>query len=229
MIRPSRFSTCTSAITVFLRPAAQPSGGLQGCFPCADGDGQTPAQGDCDDRADTPTIKALAASKKKGAKDICNDGIDQDCDGIADNDATCDPFKDNTAPMHVVPLSFTNPPMLPDGGMVPDPSTLKPMITFPDGTVKNGSLLAGPDLFVLNLDISDFVLALTLSGAHVKLGVGNALGGAGFQRHKFAGLCQIARRIRILEIGERFDETTDGRVLVAASDETTDVAIDLGV
>src|SRR5207302_8305107 len=40
-----------------------------------DGDGQTIAQGDCDD---------TNAMIKKGMPEICGDGLDNDCDGVAD-------------------------------------------------------------------------------------------------------------------------------------------------
>ena len=65
-----------------------------------DGDGYSLAQGDCDDRADADHI-AMAKLRHPGAMDICDDGIDQDCDGIPDNDPSCDPFKSNDVTVDV--------------------------------------------------------------------------------------------------------------------------------
>jgi len=45
-----------------------------------------------------------------------------------------------------------------------------PLIVFPDGTVKNGVLNAGPDLFQLSIPFdADINVALTLTGARVKM------------------------------------------------------------
>src|SRR5207248_2322479 len=74
-----------------------------------DGDGVTLAQGDCDDRNDTADHKTLAASRHPGAKDVCDDGIDQDCDGLADNDPSCDPFTTNNATVFPTAPSFVDP------------------------------------------------------------------------------------------------------------------------
>src|SRR6185369_7012369 len=103
-------------------------------------------------------------------------GIDEDCDGIADNGPKCDPFADNTVPVHVQALSFSNPGPANDGGVI-SMDGLKPLISFPDGTVKGGVMNAGPDLFSLNLNISDLGLNLTLGGAHVKLTLQEKNGG----------------------------------------------------
>src|SRR6185295_18831695 len=70
-----------------------------------DGDGQSMAQGDCDD---------TNAMVKKGAVEICGDGLDNDCDGVADRtgkdtSTACSPF-DAAAPQDIPldPLSFAN-------------------------------------------------------------------------------------------------------------------------
>src|SRR3569832_102845 len=71
----------------------------------ADGDGQTIADGDCNDHD---------ATIKKGAPEICGDGKDNDCDGVADrsqdaqgNVTACSPF-DLAHPVDIKldPLSF---------------------------------------------------------------------------------------------------------------------------
>src|SRR5438445_7987751 len=36
----------------------------------------------------------------------CDDGIDQDCDGIPDNDPSCDPFKANDVTVDLQSVSF---------------------------------------------------------------------------------------------------------------------------
>ena len=99
-----------------------------------DGDGYSLAQGDCDDRADADHI-AMAKLRHPGAMDICDDGIDQDCDGIPDNDPSCDPFKANDVTVDIQQVSFD--------------ATMNPLITFKDGNVKTGVLNAGPDKFSL--------------------------------------------------------------------------------
>ncbi len=134
-----------------------------------DGDGYSPMQGDCDDRANNPGAKIRWRDRvgMKAAMDVCGDGIDQDCDGIPDNDPTCDPFGDNKVTVHVQEVSFAGAPF-PDGGM-PDPGDRPPHIVFADGNVKGGVFNAGPDLFELGLPIQGVNLNLTLSGAHVRM------------------------------------------------------------
>ena len=120
-----------------------------------DGDGYSLAQGDCDDRND-PAHLAEAMARHPGANDICGDGIDQDCDGIPDNDPSCDPFKQNDVTVQIQSVSFD--------------SSMNPLITFKDGTVKSGVLNAGPDKFDLNVPFQkDITLNLQLTGAHVQM------------------------------------------------------------
>ena len=119
-----------------------------------DGDGQSLMDGDCDDSMTDP----MAPMRKRGAMDVCGDGIDQDCDGIPDNDKTCDPFGDNKVPVHVLQESFN----------MSDPS--KPLIVFADGNVQKGVLAAGPDLFQLAIPFDKGIdVTLTLTGAHVRI------------------------------------------------------------
>ena len=124
-----------------------------------DGDGYTLAQGDCDDRIDTPEHLALAKTRHPGAMDICNDGIDQDCDGIPDNDPTCDPFANNFVTIDTTPASFVDPTANP----------LQPLIAFKEGMIKNGTLAAGPDLFSVNIPIQGRTIALELKGARLQM------------------------------------------------------------
>ena len=127
-----------------------------------DGDGFSPAQGDCDDRADSAHL-AMAKMRHPGAMDICNDGIDEDCDGIPDNDPSCDPFKMNDATVNVQQVSFD--------------ASMNPLITFKDGSVKMGTLNAGPDKFQLNVPFQKGItLNLDLTGARVQMDLVDAGG-----------------------------------------------------
>ncbi|HZS39166.1 MAG TPA: putative metal-binding motif-containing protein [Polyangia bacterium] len=119
-----------------------------------DGDGYSLSMGDCDDRNDATNL-ALAKSRHPGAKDICDDGIDQDCDGIPDNDPSCDPFKMNDVKVQVTQMSF-------------DPSN-NPLITFKDGFVTNNQFTAGPDLFNFSAPFQNININLLLSGAHLQM------------------------------------------------------------
>ena len=137
-----------------------------------DKDGYSPAQGDCDDRADNPLAKVRWRDRAgmKAAMDICGDGIDQNCDGIPDNDPTCDPFTDNKVPVHVQALSFGGAPFPATDGGTLDPMDRPPLITFADGNVKGGVLNAGPDLFKLSIPFDKSVdVTLTLNGARIRM------------------------------------------------------------
>jgi Putative metal-binding motif len=118
-----------------------------------DGDGFSLMQGDCDDRNDATNL-ALAKSRHPGAKDLCDDGIDQDCDGIADNDPSCDPFKMNNATVYTTSVSYD--------------AMMKPLVNFKDGAVKANVFNAGPDLFNFTVPLTDTPIALVVSGAHLQ-------------------------------------------------------------
>jgi hypothetical protein len=118
-----------------------------------DGDGYTLAMGDCDDRADTPEHKALAMTRHPGAKDICNDGIDQNCDGIPDNDPSCDPFAENAATFNLLSQSFD--------------AMMSPQIEFKTGAVKNGTMAAGPGKFFAAVSLKGQMLSLTLTSVRL--------------------------------------------------------------
>jgi len=120
----------------------------------ADADGQTVAMGDCDD---------TNAMVKKGAAEICGDGLDNDCDGIADRtkagmNPVCGPFAAD-AEIPIDPLSFENG---------------QPVIAFDAGSIKklaDGSLEleAGPSVFGLSIPVIDDVkLTLKITGATIK-------------------------------------------------------------
>jgi len=126
--------------------------------PDGDGDRVTIAQGDCDDRNDTPEHLELAKSRYPGAKDLCDDGIDQNCDGIVDNDPSCDPFGDNNVQIQIAKESFVDPAASP----------LVPYIEFNAGTVTSNLLKDGPSLFRVTIPLDKEQLALELTGARLE-------------------------------------------------------------
>ncbi len=123
-----------------------------------DGDGQSIAQGDCDD---------TNAMVKKGAAEICGDGLDNDCDGVADrtedgsgNSIACNPFDaTNLQDIALDPLSLM-------GG--------QPVISFTSGTIDSKShLVAGPGTFSVNIPVTNGItLDLKISGATIEATLG---------------------------------------------------------
>lgn len=121
----------------------------------ADGDGVTIADGDCDDTRD---------SVKPGLFETCGNGLDNDCDGVADfgldenGDAACDPYDGSPDYLALDPLGFD------DQG--------NPVIAFTSGTVTdNGGTLqleAGPSLFSVQIPVTgDLSLDLRITGATI--------------------------------------------------------------
>ena len=117
-----------------------------------DGDGVSIAQGDCDDT--NPMIHP-------GMAEICGDGLDNDCDGVADRsvDATgnvtaCSPY-DAQADIALDPLSFD--------------STGKPQIVFDNGAIdKSLKLTAGPSVFSVTIPVTNGItLDLSITGAQI--------------------------------------------------------------
>ena len=117
-----------------------------------DQDGQSVAAGDCDDHN---------AMVKKGTAEVCHDGLDNDCDGLADRtkDATggstaCTPYT-ATTDLTLDPLSFM-------GGA--------PVIAFNSGAVdSNLKLVAGPSIFSVNIPVTDGItLDLRITGATIE-------------------------------------------------------------
>jgi hypothetical protein len=118
----------------------------------SDGDAVTIAQGDCDD---------TNAMVGKGMPEICGDGLDNDCDGVADRTSdgqggstACSPF-DGTRDLNLNPLSL-------EGG--------QPLISFKDGVVDSANkLVAGPSIFSVNIPVTDGInLDLRITGATIE-------------------------------------------------------------
>ncbi len=118
----------------------------------ADQDGRTIADGDCDDHNNT--VNDMHA-------EVCGDGLDNDCDGVADRTAdamgnvtACSPF-DGTQDLQLDPLSI-------EAG--------QPLISFKDGTVDAANkLVAGPSIFSVNIPVLDGVtLDLRITGATIE-------------------------------------------------------------
>jgi hypothetical protein len=126
----------------------------------ADGDGLSPAAGDCDD---------TRAMVKTGLAEVCGDGLDNDCDGVADRteDAqgavtACNPLDASPDTIELEDRSFGN-----DG---------KPLIAFTSGAVSAGGgglqLVAGPSLFQVSVPITDGIeLTLKVTGTTIEANV----------------------------------------------------------
>ena len=96
----------------------------------ADGDGQTIADGDCDDRKDK------GKTIKKGGTEICGDGLDNDCNGAADDG--CLPWTKGTQfPVESLGLNTAQ-----------DES----IVTFKGATLTNGLLKSGPSIFSVKVE-----------------------------------------------------------------------------
>ena len=119
----------------------------------SDGDGVTIAAGDCDDTVET------GAMVMPGMAEICGDGLDNDCDGVADRGPetgeACNPYDDTPNELTLDPLSFES------GG--------DPVIVFDNGEVDaDGVLTAGPSIFSVNVPVIDGVtLDLRITGAQI--------------------------------------------------------------
>jgi hypothetical protein len=155
-----------------------------------DGDGQSMAQGDCDD---TP---GAGAAMKKGGTEICGDGLDNDCDGVADRSGTtgvCSPFA-TTAEIPLDPLSF---------------ASASPVITFKEGTIEQKGadfiLSSGPSIFSVNIPVAlDISLDLRITGARIEAKVVNENGAIVLKNGRLGGVIdsKTADTIRGLDVDD---------------------------
>ena len=151
-----------------------------------DGDGVTIAQGDCDD---------TNAMVHPGLAEVCGDGLDNDCDGVADrsvdsmgNATACTPF---TAQSDITldPLSFD--------------TSGKPQIVFDNGAIdKTDKLVAGPSVFSVNIPVTDGItLDLKITGATIE---GNVQQDGTLMNGRLGGIidARTADSIRGLDISQ---------------------------
>ncbi len=112
-----------------------------------DGDGQSIAAGDCDDRP------MIGAKSKKGGVEICGDGLDNDCSGAADDG--CSP-------------ASANPPAVVDVDPLSLDMSGTPLIKFDSGTLMGGTIKAGPSVFTVKVPlVQDVEVELRIDAANV--------------------------------------------------------------
>ena len=148
-----------------------------------DGDGYSMAQGDCDD---------TNAAVHPGATEICNDGLDNDCDGVADysvaNPTVCSPYT-NSADIVLDKLSFD--------------SSGAPQIAFLNGSIdKNLKLDAGPSIFSVNIPVQNILtLDLAITGATI---TGDVQPDGSIMNAKLGGIidARTADNIRGLDVSQ---------------------------
>jgi hypothetical protein len=122
-----------------------------------DGDGVSPADGDCDDRT------GIGVMSHPGMHEICGDGLDNDCNGIADDG--CDPY-DGTG-NQIVSVS--------PASLMSDMKT--PQTLFDNGTISNVAiggvqppvLDAGPSEWSLKIPLMrDVSIDFHITAAHLR-------------------------------------------------------------
>jgi hypothetical protein len=152
-----------------------------------DRDGVTIAAGDCDDTNNMIKGGSFA--------EICGDGYDNDCDGVADHssDGTeCNPYDATPDPIAIDPLSFENG---------------KPIVQFTAGEVTSTPtglhLVAGPSLFAVSIPVTDgIVLTLKITGTTIEADVVEQGGRVTLQNGRLGGVidARTADTIRGLEV-----------------------------
>jgi hypothetical protein len=155
-----------------------------------DGDGQSPMAGDCDDTNNMV---------KSGMAEICGDGYDNDCDGVADRttDAqgvvtACNPYDSTPDSIRLDPRGFD------DAG--------EPLIAFTSGTISaDNKLVAGPSLFQVSVPVTDGIeLTLKITGTTVEADIAQAGGRVVSMNGRLGGVidAHTADTIRGLDVPE---------------------------
>jgi hypothetical protein len=151
-------------------------------------DGVTLGEGDCND--DMKTGMTISPE----ADEVCGDGLDNDCDGVADRGTggeTCDPYDGTANTLAIDPLSFEE-----DGS---------PVIAFTNGTISGGVLTAGPSLFQVSVPVIDGLdLDLRITGAQIISDIEMAGDSVRLSNARLGGVidAQTADNIRGLEVPE---------------------------
>jgi len=156
-----------------------------------DGDGVTIAAGDCNDNEETV---------EPGLDEVCGDGLDNDCDGVADRgpdgEHSCNPYDAFPDTIDIDPLSLD--------------SSGDPLIAFNSGdiTTVDGRLQlnAGPSVFEVNVPVIEGLnLSLRITGAQIEADVVDAgTAGIHLENGRLAGVldAQNTDLIRGLSVDE---------------------------
>jgi hypothetical protein len=153
-----------------------------------DGDQQSMMAGDCDDSN---------MMVKSGAAEICGDGLDNDCDGVADRTTNaqgvvtaCNPYDSTPDTIRLDPRGF-------------------PLISFTSGTVTSTpsglKMVAGPSLFQVSVPVTDGIeLTLKITGTTVEADIAMAGGRVVAMNGRLGGVidAHTADTIRGLDVPE---------------------------
>lgn len=122
-----------------------------------DGDGWSLADGDCDDRVPTDWADAPAhwdaALINPDMVELCGDGFDNNCDGLADEG--CNPLTTADGVDETIPVDTLS--------LLPDES--EAIIVFRSGRVEAGVLHSGPSRFSFAVELEGRSLELNLTSA----------------------------------------------------------------
>ncbi len=138
-----------------------------------DGDGVTIAAGDCDDTE--PQVQGSSMTE------ICGDGLDNDCDGIADFDPACTPYDATADVLYIDEASL-------DRG-VPTNYVRSGAVVVNDGTPH---LVAGPSELTVAIRFADIGLSLHIFGAFLEADLVPYADGWGLTNGRIGGVLHPA-------------------------------------